>query len=299
MGEEAVNLFFQRFSGGFTDALNMAVTLLGDETFFILVALVVFWCVNKTFGYKLINVYLAGTILRTGLSVIVARPRPFQAGEVRCIGEPTAGYSFPSGHSHSVANLSTQISLKTKKKWVIGVCTAVSLAVMMSRIYLGQHYLSDVLAGAALGVIFALGLSYLYDKLGDKEERIAFVAVPLFTVVAIASALCSVTSTALYDVCGAYAALTLGYYLEKKYISFSAEGKPWQQICKLLVGAAVVFGIKEGVKALFAAMSWTNPLLYNFLRYALLAFFASFVVPWLFVNFKLSKKQDFKENNNK
>ena len=99
----------------FFDGFMKIVTVLGDEMLFTVVVAVVFWCFNKRFGYKLINVYLIGCSIIEGMKVLVGRARPYTYDGVTSVGEKTGGYSFPSGHSHSIANLSTQISQKVKK----------------------------------------------------------------------------------------------------------------------------------------------------------------------------------------
>lgn len=113
--EVQINIFLQQFSNNFLDKLNLLITNIGDEIFFLVVAMVVFWCVDKRFGFKLINVYLLGCIVMSAMKNIVRRPRPFEETRVQSIGERESGYSFPSGHSHSIANLSTQAVMKTKK----------------------------------------------------------------------------------------------------------------------------------------------------------------------------------------
>ena len=113
--EVQINIFLQQFSNNFLDRLNLLITNIGDEIFFLVVAMVVFWCVDKRFGFKLINVYLLGCIVMSAMKNIVRRPRPFEETRVQSIGERESGYSFPSGHSHSIANLSTQAAMKTKK----------------------------------------------------------------------------------------------------------------------------------------------------------------------------------------
>jgi len=92
------------------------------------------------------------------LKFIFVRPRPF---EWMLIEE--TGYSFPSGHAMvSMAFYGmlvyliwqTKISLNKKKIWTI-VLSVLILLIGISRIYLGVHYVSDIIGG------FTLSLSYL------------------------------------------------------------------------------------------------------------------------------------------
>ena len=136
--EIGINAFLQQFSNPFLDKLALAITALGDEMFFILVAVAIFWCVDKKFGFRIINVYLISAATMAGMKHIFRRPRPFETGEVKSIGAKSSGYSFPSGHSHSAASLTTQSALKSRKSWVIIAGALFTALVMLSRVYFRQ-----------------------------------------------------------------------------------------------------------------------------------------------------------------
>jgi membrane-associated phospholipid phosphatase len=70
--------------------------------------------------------------------------------------EPRYLYSFPSGHTSTVFNTATAISLHTKKWYYIAPAFAYASAVGYSRMHLGVHYPTDVFAGALLGSASAL-----------------------------------------------------------------------------------------------------------------------------------------------
>ena len=70
--------------------------------------------------------------------------------------------SFPSGHSTSIFALATLLALFEKnKKWNIGYLLG-AVAVGYSRIYLGQHFLGDVLVGSFIGVSLAILVHWLF-----------------------------------------------------------------------------------------------------------------------------------------
>lgn len=280
--EENINLFLQSYSNDFLDWLNLAFTQLGGEIFFLAVAMVLFWCVDKKFGFKTINVYLIGCIAMSGMKNIVRRPRPFENGNVRSIGAKESGYSFPSGHSHSAVNLSAQAALKTRKISVIVYGAVLTAVVMFTRLYLGQHYITDVIAGCALGIIVAVLFSWLYGFIEDKEDKIWYVITPLCIGVAIICAALGVESGQIYDVCGGYGAAAVAYALEKKYIALDVKTDFKKQIAKILIGAVSVLAVKEGLKVLFSAIGWTHALAYNFLRYALVVATAFVLMPWIY-----------------
>ena len=72
--------------------------------------------------------------------------------------------SFPSGHSTTVFALATMLALFEKnKKWNILYLLG-ALGVGYSRIYLGQHFLGDVLVGSGLGMLVAVLVYWLYPE---------------------------------------------------------------------------------------------------------------------------------------
>ena len=113
---------------------------------------------NKTRLLIWINLGLSA-LLNQILKNIVQRPRPT---EFRIINE--SGYSFPSGHSMvSAAFYGFLIYLIYKNiknkylKW--GLITTLSLLIILigtSRIYLGVHYTSDVLAGVLISISYLI-----------------------------------------------------------------------------------------------------------------------------------------------
>lgn len=290
--EIGINAFLQQFSNPFLDKLALAITALGDEMFFILVAVAIFWCVDKKFGFRIINVYLISAAAMAGMKQIFRRPRPFETGEVKSIGAKSSGYSFPSGHSHSAASLTTQSALKSRKSWVIIAGALFTALVMLSRVYLGQHYLSDVLAGCSLGIILGITLTFLYGFIEKYDDKICLVISPLCLVIAIILAALKVESGQVYDVLGGYGAATLAYTLENKFVGLNV-GCSWKkQTVKVVLGLIITLAAKEELEYLFIALNFTHPLLYSFLRYALVAFTALFVVPLVFKSLGLNGKDE-------
>lgn len=275
----------QSLSGSFFDAVNLGITFLGDEIFFIVVAVVLYWCVDKRFAYKFMNVYILSVAANEGLKSIVSRRRPYETEGIRSIGEKTSGYSFPSGHSQSIANISTQINMKWKegvpRKVFLSVGIAVTVLVMFSRMYLGQHYLTDVIAGAALGIVLAALLGTLFDFLGNREEWIALGIIPLCLVIAVVLSVLGVQGVAnVMTVLGAYTAIAIGYFCEKKFVGYDVRSNRWWKYAvKMVIGLATTLALKEGLKFAFDPEIY---LLYNFLRYFIVGLWASLACPLIF-----------------
>lgn len=97
---------------------------------------------------------LACTLIYKWLKAKTLRPRPFAVDSaVRAGADPLDQFSFPSGHTlHAVAFSIVAVAFYPLLAWLLVPFT---LLVAMSRVVLGLHYPSDVLAGAALGALIA------------------------------------------------------------------------------------------------------------------------------------------------
>jgi membrane-associated phospholipid phosphatase len=102
------------------------------------------------------------TFMSIGFSVIVGeilkytikeeRPSDRYPGEI-FVNSPTNDPSFPSGHTLVAFATATSLALEYKKWYVTGPAFLWAGSVGFSRMYLGKHYPSDVLAGMALGIL--------------------------------------------------------------------------------------------------------------------------------------------------
>ncbi|MES2275156.1 MAG: phosphatase PAP2 family protein [Bacteroidota bacterium] len=107
--------------------------------------------------------------LTAGLKKITHRERPYLAHPDVIFGKSSSpDYSFPSGHTSVAFATATSLSLAFPKWYVIAPSFAYAGAVGYSRMYLGVHYPSDVLAGAVVGTGSAF-LTWKLQKLLNKK----------------------------------------------------------------------------------------------------------------------------------
>ena len=109
---------------------------------------------------------LLGSLLINNMLIknLVARPRPYTRLEDLMILVPEPGeFSFPSGHASSSFAAAVVLFRQLPKKFGT---PALTLAVLigLSRLYVGVHYPTDVLAGAVTGTLIAIGSEYLVLK---------------------------------------------------------------------------------------------------------------------------------------
>lgn len=276
------------------DKLMLLVTQFGEETAFLVAALIVFWCVDKKKGYFLMCVGFIGTILNQFLKLLCAVPRPWVLDPeftiVEAAREAAQGYSFPSGHSQNAVGTFGAIAVSTKNKWVKTLCIAIAVLVPFSRMYLGVHTPSDVLVGSfmALVLIFALKPQIL-----KRESMKGIIAVMLLLSLGLllyvelypfpadvdAHNLQSGMKNA-YTMLGCLTGVAITYAAEKKYVNFETKACWWAQILKVILGLAVVLLVKEGLRSPLEEI--LNVYAARAVRYFLIVVTAGFLWPMTF-----------------
>lgn len=250
--------------------LMLLITKLGEETAFLVAAMIVFWCVDKRKGYYLMTVGFLGTMANHFLKLWFRVPRPWVLDPEFTIleqaREAATGYSFPSGHSQSAVGTFGAIANASENKWVRRGCIAVCILVPLSRMYIGVHTLSDVLTGA--GVACAL-VGVVKHPVLEKTEKTMTWLIPAMLAMAVGSLLFvkwypfpeNVDPHNLesglknaYTMLGSISGLAVVYILEKKYVNFEEKACLWVQILKVVLGFGLVLAIKEGLRSPLEAL---------------------------------------------
>jgi undecaprenyl-diphosphatase len=114
--------------------------------------------------------FLLGLAINQLILLFVQRLRPYDAGITHLLITRSADPSFPSDHATATAAIAAAFLLYSIRRtgfWFL----AAALLVMVSRVYIGTHYASDVLGGALMGVIGALFVRALYRE-GTRVDRL-------------------------------------------------------------------------------------------------------------------------------
>ena len=274
----------------------LAITYLGDEIAFLVVALIMFWCVDKRKGYYILSVGFLGTIANQFMKLLFRVPRPWYLDENFTIleqaREGAGGYSFPSGHSQSSVGTFGGIAAVTKNKVIKALCIAVCILVPFSRMYIGVHTPADVLAGSAMAVAL---IFIMHPLIFGKDGKYIPAVLAVMSAAAIAY-LCYVefypfpadiqmenlesgTKNA-YTLLGALLGFLVVYAVDEKWLKFPVKAVWWAQIIKTVLGLVIVLAIKEGLSQPLANLLGQYP--GRLLRYFIIVIVAGCVWPLTF-----------------
>lgn len=269
---------FQQLSNPLFDWFFYLVTQIGDQYVFIVIAAILYWTLNKKYAHAFVLAFLISAIFNASLKEIFQRPRPFTQEGVRVPDLPgveTPGYSFPSGHSQAAGVIGYTMlegKRRTNLSWLMYSAIFILIFVPLSRVYLGQHYLSDVIVGTLIGLLSGYAVFKLSPLLKDKEHMVT-----LYLLAIIPPLLLFVTDRNLVIAAGGMTGFAIGYAVEKLKVCYEVKAPLWVQIVKVVTGLVVAILIKEGLKFVFPD---TN--LFDFFRYFLIGIWAALGAPWVF-----------------
>lgn len=280
------------------DTLMQLITEGGGELVFMVLAITVFWCIDKRCGYYIFTVGFFGTIINQFLKLAFRIPRPWVLDPNFTIVESAragaTGYSFPSGHTQNAVGTFGGLARYTKKRWVRVVCIVLAVLIPFSRMYLGVHTPLDVV----VSVLVALVLLFAFYPLFSSDERqsramwyvlaavivlaaayLAFVLVYAFPADIDADNLAEGTKTA-FTMAGAVLGLLAVYAADRYKLQFDTKAPLLGQILKLVLGLALLVAIKAGLKTPLHALF--GGYFADLVRYFLMVLFAGCVWPLTF-----------------
>lgn len=143
------------------------LALLGDTWGIMVVLGVAFWLYGRDTAYALLGAIALGAVSKLLLSMAFSVPRP--TGEEIVVYEQLEISSFPSGHVYQT--LIPWGVLYVRERLPLVLPLLVVLAVSLSRLYLGVHYLGDLVFAILFGVLFVWGYVRFFPHVQDWFYR--------------------------------------------------------------------------------------------------------------------------------
>ena len=252
------------------DFIFSAVTLCGEETVFMAIGLIVFWCFSKSQGYYLLCTGFIGTVVNQFLKIVCRVPRPWVKDPnftiVESAREAATGYSFPSGHTQTSVGLFGGIARANKNIALRIASIALCVLVPLSRMYLGVHTPLDVIVSIAVALVLIFVGYPLFIKAIDSPKMMYAILFSLTAIMAayLAFIMCYHFPEEVYHVDNVHNLISarkngftlmgcaLGflavYTVDLKWTKFDTKAVWWVQIIKIVGGLGLVLAAKELLK---------------------------------------------------
>lgn len=282
----------------------LLITQLGEETAFLVIALVMFWCVDKHKGYYILSVGFIGTLANQFMKLWFRVPRPWVLDKNFTIleqaREAASGYSFPSGHTQNAVGTFGGIAYTVKNRWVRIACLVAVILIPFSRMYIGVHTPKDVIVSFALAAALIVLLKPIVLGWDGKWMPILL---GVMTVCAVGFMLfvkrypfpADIDTHNLesgiknaYTLLGCLIGLLIVYFVDEKWLHFPTRAAWWAQFIKIALGLSLVLAIKAGLKTPLNALLGEN--IGRSVRYCLIVLFAGIVWPLTFRKFANTAK---------
>lgn len=280
-----------------TDALTAvmsSITFMGSEIFLIAVVCILYWCINRKTGDRMLLTLYSGIMVNQYLKVIFCTPRPWvRSDRVKVVPsaiEDATGYSFPSGHTANAVSTFGGISRIEKVKKFGWVFWLIAVLVGFSRTYLGVHTPQDVIVSLLLGAILVILMEKLNNALQEKPHLdlpIALVSILLGIGLCVFSYFKPYPdengikiSFDTFKLAGASVGIMIGWVLERRFVRFVIAKEFYKKALRFIGGLLIVLlvmkGLKSPLNALFGEIAG------SFARYFLVGIIATYVWPLVF-----------------
>ncbi|MBR4539546.1 MAG: phosphatase PAP2 family protein [Clostridia bacterium] len=263
----------------------------GEELLLVLILGLLYWGFDKKMGKTVgVNV-LMGLIWNPMIKNVFLRRRPYFDHEgikiLRVVDKSAdandiaaQGFSFPSGHSTNAVTVYTSIATQLKKRWMACFALILPLLVGFSRVVVGAHYPTDVLAGWALGCLSICVVSLLRKAV---KNELAFYGVLLLTAI---PGLFYCKSADYFTSMGLMIGFMAGDLFEQKKVRFENTSNIFRCVLRAVGGALVFFALNSLLKLPFPkdflnSASFAS-LIVRGLRYVVTAFVLFGIYPMTF-----------------
>jgi hypothetical protein len=269
--------------------------------------------VDKRLGRQLGYIFLLSAFVNNSAKNFFRLPRPFWLEPSVQLSE-AEGYGLPSGHVQNSTAVFFLLAGWLRRSWVWLLVSLWITLLGFSRLYLGVHFLQDLIAGLLFGLVvlgFFLVWQHYFAASFNRQilGRRLFILVSVPVVLAAiyvgvmlllgspnvdvpwASFIPAAEMNAREDVTSTGAGLLgfgIGIVLESSRIRFRADGALWRRIVRYLLGILVAIGIWAGLREVFPAEPEWIALPLRFLRYLLLLLWVTYFAPWFFVKLRLA-----------
>ena len=316
-----INLFFQNL-GGWIKLPMQLLSLLGTVPFFIVLFSTIYWAINTALGMRIGLLLMISANLNDAFKILFHQPRPYWYDlRIQGLAKETS-FGLPSGHAQNSVVVWGGIAAWIRRPWAWIVAVLLILSIGLSRIYLGVHFPTDVLAGWLIGAVILV----VYLTLEKPVKRwlegqstviqiltgfLGSLVLILFSVLArsrlgnytvpqewINNALKAFLGSepihpknidSAYSTAGIFFGLAMGAALIARYGGLDTAGPWWQRLLRVLLGLAGAIVLYLGLNIVSPNGSDLLAYLLRYVLYVLIGVWITWLAPLVFFALKLAK----------
>ncbi|MGZ9164998.1 MAG: phosphatase PAP2 family protein [Anaerolineales bacterium] len=306
--------------GDWLEAPMRFFSFLGLEDFFFLILPLVYWSVDAGLGLKIAIILALSNNLQGIFKLLFADPRPYWvSAQVKAFAAEST-FGIPSGHAQNTIALLGVMAASVRKRWVWVVALIIVFLVGFSRLYLGVHFVHDVIAGWLIGGLLLWAVMRLWDSVAAwlkgkslaQQIMIAFAVSLIFLAVGVWSATRldgyifpeewkenalragplpdPVSIEGILTSAGSLFGLSAGAAWIAARGGYQASGPVEKRALRYVIGLIGILILWFGLGQVFPRDETLISYILRYLRYSLVGFWVIAGAPWLFFHFKLAER---------